>query len=340
MKTPLSVNQGMPNKKNASWKVWLCYTTAFMFTGLILATLVGAVSSLIPDSLKERISVWSILEYAGLGFLILYFTRFIGNMWRSRSEDLKLGFTDFPNPFFEEEFIQAPHYLKGQVRKLQEELEQTRLERDRATKVVQALNRHAEQKEDVIEGLSKKLTVLIRHHENSRRLLGSVAYLTYTGEKNWRTEMLNNILSECLTCLEKDHSDKSVALFKVYGEELRIEHYIRLAARSARSVRLKKGEGFAGSVWEKGEVLYIPDIANDTSSFGSLKPSDDYRSIVGLPIRVNGDVLGVLCVQSEIIAGFSAQDIRTLRFYAHACSLIFVYDIINANMSSEGAVRV
>ena len=105
---------------------------------------------------------------------------------------------------------------------------------------MRAVNQRAEFYERKMEEMNKKLTVFTRHHENARRLLGSAAYLLYIGEE-WRSEMLNNILSECLTCLEKDHSDKSVALFKVYGKELRIEHYIRLSARSARSVRLKKG---------------------------------------------------------------------------------------------------
>jgi putative methionine-R-sulfoxide reductase with GAF domain len=316
MKTQLSLGHDTAKRKTLLWKVWFCYTAAFLFTGLILATLIGAASSLMPDSLKDKVTSWTMLEYSGLIFLILFFTRFIGNIWRGQKEDLKLGFTDLPNPFFDEHFIQAPHYLKGQIRKLQDELEASCSERDRATKVVQALNRHAMQKEDVIEGLTKKLTILIRHDENARRLLNSAAYLAYMGESNFRNEMLNNILSECLTCLEKDHSDKSVALFKVNDDELRIEHYIRLAARSARDVRFKKGEGFAGMIWDKGEVQYIPDISNAGSFFGSLKPSEDYNSIVGIPIRVNSDVLGVLCVQSEIIDGFSAQDLRTLRFYA------------------------
>src|SRR5690606_2203887 len=142
-----------------------------------------------------------------------------------------------------------------EIRALQDELELARKEGERTAAYLRAVNQRAEFYERKMEEMNKKLTVFTRHHENARRLLGSAAYLLYIGEE-WRSEMLNNILSECLTCLEKDHSDKSVALFKVYGKELRIEHYIRLSARSARSVRLKKGEGFAGKVWEAGEAQY------------------------------------------------------------------------------------
>ncbi|AGA60096.1 GAF domain-containing protein (plasmid) [Thermobacillus composti KWC4] len=338
MQTVVSPRPDPGKRKFPLWKVWACYITALLFTGLILATIIGAVSSLLPDSWKGTISAWSLLEYTGLAFLIVYFTRMIGDIWRSRSEDLKLGFTDLPNPFYDENFVKAPHRLQKEIRALQDELEQARKEGERTAAYLRAVNQRAEFYERKMEEMNKKLTVFTRHHENARRLLGSAAYLLYIGEE-WRSEMLNNILSECLTCLEKDHSDKSAALFKVYGEELRIEHYIRLSARSARSVRLKKGEGFAGKVWEAGEAQYIPDIQSANEYFGAIKPSDDYRSIVGIPIRANGEVLGVLCVQSEVVDGFTKQDLRTLRFYAHACSLIFVYDILKAKMSAEGVDR-
>lgn len=322
-------------KTMPAWKVWVCYASAGLFTVLIFATLIGAVSALLPESWGNAGTIWRLFEYAGLSFLFIFFTRYFGDLWRGRSEDLKLGFTDFPNPFYDENFVKAPHHLQKQIAELQEALRKAQSEGDRAANIVRALNERALKQENIIHAMSKKLTVLVRHHENARRLLGSAAFLIYTGEQ-WRQEMMNNILSEAISCLEKDHSDKSVALFKVHGDELRIEHYIRLGARSARSVRLKRGEGFAGKVMEEGKVIYLPDVSKATELFGAMKPSDDYRSIVGLPIRVNGDILGVLCVQSEVMDGFTDQDLRTLRFYAHACSLIFVYDIIVAKIRAEG----
>lgn len=340
MERQLATREGVAIRKTPLWKIWTCYFTAFLFTGLILASLVGAAGSLLPETWGDQFSVWNLFKYVGLAFLILFFTRFIGGMWRSRAEDLKLGFTDFPNPFYDENYIQAPHYLKGEIEDLREHLAVAIADGERAQKIVRSLNQHALQKEEVIEELSKKLTVLIRHHENASRLLGSAGYLSYVRDDKWRNEMLNNILSECLTCLEKDQSDKSVSLFKLYEDELRIEHYIRISAASARNLRLKKGEGFAGMVWEAGETQYLPDISANPSFGGNLRPSDLYQSIAGIPIKVNGDVLGVLCVQSEVLSGFTPQDLRTLRFYAHACSLIFVYDIITSKMSSaEGVER-
>ncbi|QHW35549.1 GAF domain-containing protein (plasmid) [Paenibacillus rhizovicinus] len=339
MESQLSPQEAPRIRRTPLWKIWTCYVTAFLFTVLILASLIGAAGSLLPESWAEHFSIWDLFEFAGLGFLIVFFTRFIGGMWRSRSEDLKLGFTDFPNPFFDENFIQAPHFLRDEIEEMRGHLAEAIAEGKRAEKIVRSLNRHALEKEQVIEELSKKLTVLIRHHENASRLLGSAAYLSYMGDV-WRSEMLNNILSECLTCLEKDQSDKSVSLFRVYGDELRIEHYIRISAASARKMRLKKGEGFAGMVWDIGESQYLPDISANPSFAGQLKPNDEYSSIVGVPIRINGEVLGVLCVQSEVLDGFSKQDLRTLRFYAHACSLIFVYDIMNSKMgSAEGVAQ-
>lgn len=336
MESQLSYREVPRTRKTPFWKIWTCYITAFLFTGLILASLLGAAGAIIPES--WGVSVWEIFEYAGLGFLLLFFTRFIGGIWRSRSEDLKLGFTDFPNPFFDESYILAPHYLKKEIEEIREQLSDALADGKRAERIARALNANLEQKEKAITELQNKVTVLIRHHENASRLAGSAAYLTYVGDE-WRTEMLNNILSECLTCLEKDQSDKSVSLFKVYGDELRIEHYIRISAASARKMRLKKGEGFAGMVWERGEAQYISDISAAADHFeGLLKPNDPYTSIVGIPVQIDGEILGVLCVQSEVIDGFSQQDLRTLLFYSHACSLIFVYDIMKSKINSAEGV--
>ena len=100
MQTVVSPRPDPGKRKFPLWKVWACYITALLFTGLILATIIGAVSSLLPDSWKDTVSAWSLLEYTGLAFLIIYFTKMIGDIWRSRAEDLKLGFTDLPNPFY------------------------------------------------------------------------------------------------------------------------------------------------------------------------------------------------------------------------------------------------
>jgi putative methionine-R-sulfoxide reductase with GAF domain len=338
MMTPAADNEPRRGTRLTAWKVLVCYGCAGLFTMLVLATLVGAVSALIPESWSEKITVWQLFMYAGLFFSILLFSKFIGDLWRGSGEDLKLGFTDLPNPFYDEEFIKAPLHLQKQISKLQKELQIAQEERKRATSIGRDLNAQALKQEQIIASLSKKLTVLTRHHDNGRRLVGSAAYLLYK-EEDWRSEMMNNILAEAITCLEKDQSDKSVALFKTHGDELRIEHYIRLSARSARRARFKKGEGFAGMIMESSKEEYISDVSLYSEIFGDIKPSDDYKSIVGLPIRVDDDILGVLCVQSEVVDGFTSQDLRTLRFYAHACALIFVYDIMVTKMSTEGVER-
>ncbi len=335
MESQLSTNQERVVSKTSFWKILGCYITAFLFVCLILGTLIGAAKTLVVE-MESSISVWEIFEYTAIAFLLFFLTMHIGRMWRSRKEDLKLGITDIPNPFFDPNYLIAPHYLKKENENLQTALDEAIKEKERAEYYVRVLNKHSEAKKVTIDKLEKKLNVFLRHQENASRLLGSAAYLNYKGEA-WEHEMLNNILSECITCLEKDQSDKSVSLFKVDGEEIRIVHYLRLSASSAREIRFRKNEGFAGTVWAKGEDQYIPDVSSNPLFEGEYKPEDEFTSIVGLPINVNGEVLGVLCIQSEVADGFTPQDLRTLQFYARACSLIFVYNIKNS-MSGVGGV--
>src|SRR5690606_13668383 len=143
MQTVVSPRPDPGKRKYPLWKVWACYITALLFTGLILATIIGAVSSLLPDSWQATVSAWSLLEYTGLAFLIIYCTTMIADIWRSRAEDLQPGFTDLPNPFYDEHFVKAPHRLQKEIRALQDELELARKEGERTAAYLRAVNQRA-----------------------------------------------------------------------------------------------------------------------------------------------------------------------------------------------------
>ncbi len=42
-----------------------------------------------------------------------------------------------------------------------------------------------------------------------------------------------------------------------------------------------------------------------------------------------GEIYGILCMQSESENGFNEADLRTVEYYARMCTLILLYDKIN-----------
>ena len=69
--------------------------------------------------------------------------------------------------------------------------------------------------------------------------------------------------------------------------------------------RIKKGRGVCGTSWEKGITL----IVNDVEKFpGHIACSSASRSEIVVPVFQNGQIVGVLDVDSTELAHFDAID--------------------------------
>jgi len=73
--------------------------------------------------------------------------------------------------------------------------------------------------------------------------------------------------------------------------------------------RIFKGKGVCGTAWQQAETLIVPDV----DAFpGHIACSSLSRSEIVLPIFNNGEVIGVLDVDSELLAHFDETDARYL----------------------------
>lgn len=74
--------------------------------------------------------------------------------------------------------------------------------------------------------------------------------------------------------------------------------------------RIFKGKGVCGASWEKNEVILVPDV----DAFpGHIACSSLSKSEIVLPLRnANGDVVGVLDVDSDQLDDFSEVDHKWL----------------------------
>jgi L-methionine (R)-S-oxide reductase len=76
--------------------------------------------------------------------------------------------------------------------------------------------------------------------------------------------------------------------------------------------RLFRGKGVCAAAWERAETVVVPDV----EAFpGHVACSSLSRSEVVVPIRVDGEVVGVLDVDSAVLADFGPEDAQGLEAY-------------------------
>lgn len=69
--------------------------------------------------------------------------------------------------------------------------------------------------------------------------------------------------------------------------------------------RIRKGRGVCGTSWEKGQTLIVEDVEKFP---GHIACSSLSRSEIVVPLWKDGNVIGVLDVDSELLAHFDSTD--------------------------------
>ncbi len=73
--------------------------------------------------------------------------------------------------------------------------------------------------------------------------------------------------------------------------------------------RIRKGRGVCGSAWERNETLIVPDVEKFP---GHIACSSLSKSEIVVPLRTNGQVAGVLDVDSASLDAFDETDRKWL----------------------------
>ncbi len=96
-----------------------------------------------------------------------------------------------------------------------------------------------------------------------------------------------------------------VGFYLVKGDELVLGPFQGPVA----CTRIRKGKGVCGAAWERGETLIVPDV----DAFpGHIACSSASRSEIVLPLFAEGNVVGVLDVDSAELESFDEIDAKYL----------------------------
>ncbi|WP_316825280.1 GAF domain-containing protein [Pedobacter miscanthi] len=69
--------------------------------------------------------------------------------------------------------------------------------------------------------------------------------------------------------------------------------------------RIKKGKGVCGSSWAQAQTIIVPDVEEFPGHIACASAS---KSEIVLPLIVNGEVIGVFDVDSEVLNKFDETD--------------------------------
>lgn len=96
-----------------------------------------------------------------------------------------------------------------------------------------------------------------------------------------------------------------VGFYLVKGDELVLGPFQGPVA----CTRIKKGRGVCGTSWQEGKTILVPDVEQFP---GHIACSSLSQSEVVVPLLKNGEVVGVLDVDSEYLNHFDQEDVLYL----------------------------
>jgi signal transduction histidine kinase len=184
--------------------------------------------------------------------------------------------------------------------------------RRRVAELEAAEARHKRVEKELIRNLEERLMT----EETLRQRNRELALIHHAGPAFSSTLDLDRVLVSVLeeTGRLLDVVGCSVWLVDSETGELFCQQATGPQGKAVRGWRLAPGEGLAGWVASRGESLIVPDTRADERHFRDI---DEYtglrlRSILGVPLRVRQDVIGVLQVVDHKINRFSVTDLRLL----------------------------
>lgn len=124
----------------------------------------------------------------------------------------------------------------------------------------------------------------------------------------------------------------SVILIDEDSSELYFATSVAKGNRVKITTRLKKDQGIAGWVITHNKPAYVKDVSKDSRWFGEVKEGFVTRSLLCVPLQLNGRTLGALQVSNKKDPpGFNERDVTRLSLFAASATIA----IENARLFQE-----
>lgn len=304
----------MSVRKKKFWSYILSIGLAIAVVVLIGQLLSWLISWVYP---VETIAV---SKGVGVFVSVIVVANVLAKFIRTNPSPISIGATNIPNYFYDEYFQKSANVADESLLTMHAEQQTKIIELE---DLLRMMTDQITDGNDEIRNIKYTMDIFVRHHKNTSRLVRSLTGLMIGESPNWLWEFCHNVLSECVTTLTKDRADKSSTLYRVQDDRLVMFTYSRIEHASTRDRSFKKGEGFAGYIWQIEQQALEDDVSQSEHFQGAFAPRHSYGSILGCPVKIADNVLGVLCIQSEKTKGFEQDDLIITQFYADILALAF-----------------
>jgi serine phosphatase RsbU (regulator of sigma subunit)/putative methionine-R-sulfoxide reductase with GAF domain/anti-sigma regulatory factor (Ser/Thr protein kinase) len=135
------------------------------------------------------------------------------------------------------------------------------------------------------------------------------AALAYLSEDDLLTELLERVSA----ALNSDTA--AILLLEPSGEWLRARAAKGIEEEVEQGVTIPVGGGFAGRIAAEGRAIFIPDVDN-AEIYNPILRQKGIRSLLGVPLLIEGRVIGVLHVGTLTFREFTGEDKELLQLAA------------------------
>lgn len=124
-------------------------------------------------------------------------------------------------------------------------------------------------------------------------------------------QVLLSIINQTLRMSESD----ICGVFLREGDELAMRSCTGHRVVETTKLRMRRGQGVAGLVFETGDVAKVDSYLQDSTiskDFMSLAEQEATRSALAVPLHLHGELIGVLEVWRRRYSNFTTRDVRRL----------------------------
>lgn len=148
--------------------------------------------------------------------------------------------------------------------------------------------------------------------------------------------LLTLIMQESEDIMDSEAS--ACMLYDREADELFFEVALGEKAEEVKSIRLKRGSGFAGICLAEGKTLVSNDAQRDQRHYAQADRKSEFvtRNLIAIPMRYRGEIVGVLEVLNKRHGrDYDDQDTRIMEIIADQAAMA----IVNARLVEESIQR-
>jgi len=131
--------------------------------------------------------------------------------------------------------------------------------------------------------------------------------------------------------------EASIFLYNPLREELYFESATGKSAEQLKRIVMRKGEGVAGWIAESGESLVVNDCLHDARFAKRIDAQTQFqtRSILGVPVKMGDNLLGIVEAINKIKGTFGNDDRRLLEYMAQFIAIPLQNALLFRKVSDE-----